>query len=196
MADFLATNLPDDGTPYRELLIGCGNSRVKKLKRARYPAWQNLTTIDIDPNAKPDLLWNLTDLPLPFEENTFNEIHAYEVLEHTGRQGDYVFFFAQFTDFWRILKPGGLLFATAPLPNSVWAWGDPSHSRILSKESLTFLDQQEYINQVGITPMSDFRYLYQADFVLALLREDATLGRWEFTLQAVKPSRIPEALRK
>jgi hypothetical protein len=48
--------------------------------------------------------------------------------------------------------------------SSVWAWGDPSHTRIIPKESLTFLSQVEYEKQVGVTCMSDFRHIYKADF--------------------------------
>ena len=56
----------------------------------------------------------MNKLPLPFDNDTFDEIHAYEVLEHVGKQGDYIFFFAQFSDLYRILKPNGLLVAMSP----------------------------------------------------------------------------------
>jgi hypothetical protein len=88
------------------------------------------------------------------------------VLEHTGQQGDYKFFFAQFEDFARILRPGGFLLATTPTFNSRWCWGDPSHKRVITQETLTFLSQEQYAQQVGVTSMSDFRYIYKADFVL------------------------------
>ena len=70
--------------------------------------WVNLVTLDIDPNCNPDIICDLNELPYPFKDNTFNEIHGYEVLEHCGTQGDYQYFFAQFTEFWRILKPEGM----------------------------------------------------------------------------------------
>ena len=177
-----------DSGPYRELLIGCGASRVKRLSADNDPHWKQLTTLDINPEHAPDVVWDLTETRLPFDDDSFDEIHAYEVLEHTGGQGDYKFFFAQFSDFWRILKPGGLLVGTSPAFDSPWAWGDPSHTRIVNRESLTFLDQSEYERQVGITAMSDFRYLYQADFQLlaATVRDES----FQFILRAIKPSRI------
>lgn len=126
-------------------------------------------------------------LPLPFEDNSADEIHAYEVLEHCGRQGDYKFFFAQFADFWRILKPGGYFCGTVPRHDSPWAWGDPSHTRVILAESLTFLRQPEYAAQVGVTSMSDFRAIYKADFdIVYTLQGEHQL---EFVLTAVKPSR-------
>ncbi|MBF0310484.1 MAG: methyltransferase domain-containing protein, partial [Magnetococcales bacterium] len=156
---------------YRELLIGCGQSRIKKIFLTGRQAWSHLVTLDINPDNKPDRVWDLTRLPLPFGDDSFNEIHAYEVLEHTGGQGDYRFFFAQFADLWRILRPGGVLIGTVPHWQSVWALGDPSHTRVIPKEQFVFLDQSEYIRQVGKTPMSDFRYIYQADFAPVNLAE-------------------------
>ena len=173
---------------YNELLIGCGSRRNKTIHPTNRPNWENLYTLDINPNHKPDFIWDLTNLPLPFEDDSFDEIHAYEVLEHTGNQGDYRFFFAQFSDIWRILKPGGVLFGTTPHYTSSWAFGDPSHTRTIQKESFIFLDQAAYKGLVGVTPMSDFRHIYTADFSFGYCVEEN--GNFQFGLEAVKPSRI------
>jgi hypothetical protein len=121
----------------------------------------------------------------------WDEIHAYEVLEHLGNQGDAVSFFTQFTELWRILKPGGHLLATTPSRYSAWLWGDPSHRRAILPETLIFLDQTEYQRQCDDestrTPMSDFRHLYTADFRLVYSHDSKT--HHSFILQAVKPSR-------
>ena len=136
----------------------------------------------INPDVEADI-----SKPLPFPDNHADEIHAYEVLEHCGTQGDYKFFFAQWSDFWRVLKPAGVFFGTVPLPTSVWAWGDPSHTRVIPKESFVFLSQPQY-SQVGKTAMSDFRSIYKADFDIIHLHENGDV--LEFALQTVKPSRI------
>jgi hypothetical protein len=172
-----------------ELLIGCGRSERKKVCHPDSPVeWTELHTLDINPDHQPDMVWDLEALPLPYYDNAFDEIHAYEVLEHTGAMGDYRFFFTQWAEFWRILKPGGLFCGSVPLATDKWAWGDPSHKRIVTKEQFVFLDQTEYERQVGSTSMSDFRYLYQADFDFIWHEErDGTLY---FALSAVKPSRI------
>lgn len=148
----------------RDLLLGCGHRREKLLRMPGDPeGFENLVTLDNNPDAKPDVLADAASA-LPFADGSFDSIHAYEVLEHLGDQGDYVTFFAQFSEFYRVLKPGGRLFATCPWWDSKWAWGDPSHRRVIQPETLVFLSQAEYERQAGVTPMSDFRNIYKADF--------------------------------
>lgn len=172
----------------QELLIGCGSDWTKRLTCDESKDWTNLTTLDYNGMHKPDIEWDLMDMPLPFPDNFFDEVHAYEVLEHTGAQGDYKFFFKQFEEFYRILKAGGHLLATCPSRHSPWAFGDPSHTRIIQPESLVFLCQPQYDMHVGKTMMSDFRWLYKADFDIVWVSDDKETFR--FILKAVKPSRI------
>lgn len=171
----------------RELVIGCGSERTKRLTVDESIIFDNPTTLDINPDHNPDIVFDLMNITLPFEDNTFDEIHAYEVLEHTGTQGDYKFFFAQFSEFWRVLKPGGHLLATCPSRTSPWAWGDPSHTRVLQSEQLVFLDQENYAKQVGVTSMSDFRNIYKADFKTVGATEGEHL--FIFILQARKETK-------
>lgn len=168
-----------------ELLIGCGHRRDKMMSIEGTPHdWTVLTTLDINPSVKPDIVADLETLPLPFADESFDEIHAYEVLEHTGRQGDWRFFFDQWADFWRMLKPNGLFYGSVPAHDSVWAWADPGHTRVIPADSLTFLSQAQYQQQVGKTPMTDYRPYYQADFeVLVTTMKGQTLV---FVLRAIK----------
>jgi SAM-dependent methyltransferase len=168
----------------RELLIGCGHERLKLCALPDRKEWSDLITLDNREDCHPDVVHDLEILPYPFQTNEFDEIHAYCVLEHMGRQGDYRFFFAQFSEFWRILKPNGLIFGICPKPNSRWAWGDPSHTRIISPDSLSFLEQKRYA-EVGSTTMSDFRSIYHADFELGYWT-DYDEDRFAFTLVALK----------
>lgn len=168
-----------------ELLIGCGSQRKKCVLIDQIPPnWTELTTLDIDPDVKPTVVHDLEDLPLPFDDDMFDEIHAYEVLEHTGAQGDWRFFFNQFYEFWRILKPGGYFVGTCPMWDGQWAWGDPGHKRIISNSSLIYLSQKEYKVQIGNTSMTDYRPYWDGDFdLVAKTEEGDTFG---FVLQTVK----------
>ena len=151
----------------KELLMGCG-SRTEKDLSIGNPTFQNVTRLDCNPSHKPDIVWDLRKHPLPFNNEEFDEIHCYEVLEHLANQGDYEFFFNEFTEYHRILKPGG--FFMASVPTGIWVWGDPSHKRHITKEALIFLDHDNY-NEVGTTTMSDFRNIYKADFKTIFIEE-------------------------
>ena len=167
-----------------ELLLGCGNSRKKKVFTKGQEEFTNLVTCDFDIGCDPDVVFDLNLTDWPFKESQFDEVHAYEVLEHLGKQGDFVSFFQTFYEIWRILKPGGKLFATCPAWNSLWAWGDPGHTRIINEGSLAFLSQAQYKEQVGKTAMTDYRGIWKGDFVAeyAEIKGES----FSFVLRAVK----------
>lgn len=168
-----------------ELLLGCGNNLKKQVRFKEIPEqWCELVTLDVDPSVSPHVVHDLNVLPLPFADDTFDEIHAYEVLEHTGKQGDWRFFFDQFHEFWRILKPGGWFVASCPAWDSVWAWGDPGHTRVINEGSLVFLSQEQYARQIGNTAMTDYRGWYKADFEIVSIQNAGE--RFAFVLRTKK----------
>lgn len=167
-----------------ELLVGCGTDLSKKVRISTIPKeWCELVTLDSDAGLSPHVVHDLNNIPYPFGDDTFDEIHAYEVLEHCGRQGDWRFFFDQFTEFHRILKPGGWFCASTPMWDSLWAWSDPGHTRIISEGNLMFLSQEFYA-QCGKTPMTDYRRWYSADFEVVSAGEKK--GIFAFVLRARK----------
>ena len=144
----------------KQLLLGAGYPPYKKHMGLEGDAeWADLTTLDMNRRTEPNEVWDLNDTALPFRDEQFDEIYAFQVLEHTGRQGDIAFFFAQWNDFWRVLKPGGLFFGIVPAHTSVWAWGDPGHTRVFTEGTLIFLDKMQYQLQKGVTAMSDYEAL-------------------------------------
>jgi Methyltransferase domain len=166
-----------------ELLLGAGKRHKKVLWLGDQSEWTDLITVDIE--GTPTLLHDLNIIPWPLPDNAFTEVHAYEVLEHLGSQGDWRAFFDHFHEIWRVLAPDGHLFATCPDITSPWLWGDPGHTRIVTRESLTFLSQKCYANQQDVTAMTDYRHYWRGDFDMIWHKEDgATFG---FVLKALKP---------
>ncbi len=172
--------------------------------------WKHVTAVDLNPECKPDYLMDLEkglqtlqrpredDLPLfrsladiywVLKDNSFDEVHAYEVLEHLGHQGNVTEFFGDFDELWRVLKPGGCLCATVPSRYSVWLWGDPGHRRAIPPAMLQFLSRPNYYSAgLGKSPLSDYRRHFVGDWdVVYSYDNDETHS---FILQAVKPARL------
>ena len=150
----------------RELLLGAGFDRTKRMGTIG-TTWNRMTALDINPRCMPHVVYDLNsgDLPfLPFKDASFDEIHAYEVMEHVGRQGDWRFFFRQFDDFARVLKPSGVFYMSSPHAQSRWLWGDPGHTRYVGPELFAFLNREEYRRQLGKTMMTDYRSYFSSDW--------------------------------
>jgi len=173
-----------------ELLLGCGHDRKRRIRPPGTPeGWTDLITADINPAVSPDLIVDLDTLKWRHAFGTFepfDEVHAYEVLEHVGQQGDVLGFFSTFYNIWSVLKPGGYLCATTPSRYSAWLWGDPGHRRVILPESLTFLCRPNY-QQLGRTQMSDYRDSWHGDFDVVDTKDDKVTHR--FCLTAIKPPR-------
>ena len=167
-----------------ELLIGCGKDLTKKIWVNDKTEWDKLVTLDHNKDHNPDVVHDLEKHPLPFDDNTFDEVHAYGVLEHIGQQGDWRSFFDLFSELHRILKKDGFLMAMVPSHLSIHSWGDPSHKRVINQGTLPFLSQDAYRQQVGKTMMSDFRFYYKADLPCIWSQDDGEL--LTFILQAIK----------
>lgn len=124
--------------------------------------------LDINPLCKPDVLHDLDEFPWPIPDEEYAEVHAYEVLEHLGRQGDWRRFFADFNEIARILIPRGRLFASTPAPvqyggQNDWVWDDPGHTRLITERTLYFLQMRD-----PQPPASDYRtvirYFWDMEF--------------------------------
>ena len=177
----------------RSLLLGCGSRRTRLVHLPdQSEDFDKLVTVDINEAHKPNLVWDLTNpTPLPFADDSFDEICMFDVWEHLGQQGDVPTFFRQWMDYYRLLKDGGLFLCRVPDWRTEWALGDPGHSRVLTPGTLVFLNQEEYRKQVGVTPMSDYRHLWRGDFqCIAITNPNDCAPTLDFVLRAIKPARL------
>ncbi|NOY40511.1 MAG: methyltransferase domain-containing protein [Planctomycetes bacterium] len=102
------------------LNLGCGTD-IKK-------GWTNLDIVDL-PGV--DVVWGIEDLPLPFEDQQFEEVLCKDILEHV----DYILVLQ---DIHRILKPGGRLRITVPHFTSRNNFVDPTHRKQFSVRTFDF----------------------------------------------------------
>jgi ubiquinone/menaquinone biosynthesis C-methylase UbiE len=108
------------GTTSRKLHLGCG----EEIKEG----WVNLDIVDL-PGV--DIVHDLTKLPLPFEDNSFDEILCKFILEHV----DWPPLLKEIN---RILAPGGSLEVHVPHFTSKQNFTDPQHIRLFSIETFDF----------------------------------------------------------
>jgi SAM-dependent methyltransferase len=83
---------------------------------------------------------NLAVEPIPFPDNSFESVSAFDFIEHIPRQvvvGDRTTlpFVMLMDEVWRVLKPGGLFYAVTPAYPSPEAFQDPTHVNIITNKT-------------------------------------------------------------
>lgn len=115
-----------------KLHLGCGND-----KREGY------VNLDSSPMVKPDKVWNLEKTPLPFKNNSVDEIMANHVFEH-------IINFPQLMhDIWRISKNGALIKIKTPFYSAWGQFNDPTHVRFFSPWTFDYFKKGNYSHEVG-----------------------------------------------
>lgn len=154
----------------KSLLLGAGNDRRKKVALESAPNWfGELVTVDMNPDCGANVVWDLDVRPLPFEDEEFDELAAYDVLEHLGRQGDWRGFLDEFSEYWRILKPGGIFGILVPIGRDSLA--DPGHTRFFDASYFRFLDQEWYAQELAAKrAVTDYRWYYKRSFKTRVLQ--------------------------
>lgn len=146
--------------------LGCG---TEPRQAEGYEAF-GIDIVDTgNPNVKvADLTWG----PIPFEDETFDRVTAYDFLEHlpmrvwyieptpfgnVGRTRDVMI--ALFNEVHRVLKPGGIFYSFTPhLPNASEVYRDPTHVSVWVEDSWQYWAG-------SMTPLMR-HYGYTADFKL------------------------------
>lgn len=112
--------------------------------------------IDIRDNSSKDIKCaDLTVEPIPFQDNSFDYITAFDFLEHVPRiiyAPHRQFPFVELmNEIWRTLKPNGYFLSYTPIYPYSEAFRDPTHVNILTHEtmSLYFDDRNQFAKMYG-----------------------------------------------
>lgn len=112
------------------LSVGCGKRNPEA----------NLVRVDISPDVKPDLVWNLNEFPYPFDESSFEGIECFDVIEHLENIP------RTLEEFYKILKPNGLLKITTPHFSCANSYIDPTHRWHLSYFSFDYFCEKHRLS--------------------------------------------------
>lgn len=124
----------------RHLDLGCGASPRNVYGRPE------LFGIDIRSNPLIDGLVfrqaNLSIDPIPFPDNYFGSVSAFDYLEHVPRilathdgKSTTFPFVCLMSEIWRVLAPNGLLYALTPAYPSPQAFQDPTHVNVITAQT-------------------------------------------------------------
>jgi len=131
----------------RHLDLGCGAKPRNPYRR------DQLCGVDIAPGNGGDVVWRRANValePIPFEADHFDSVSAYDFLEHVPRvlplaDGSALRFpFVELmNEVWRVLKPGGLFYASTPCVPHPTAFQDPTHVNFITDRTHTYFTRPE-----------------------------------------------------
>jgi len=84
---------------------------------------EGYVNLDYNINCKPDMIWNLTKLPLPFTDNEFEEVYCSHILEHVDN------LFNTINELVRITKNEGIIHVKVPHFSNGIGYNDLTHKR-------------------------------------------------------------------
>lgn len=137
-------------TNRKSLDLGCNN-----IPRNPY-CYEELYGVDLAAQVIEGVTYKQANLalePIPFTDNYFDCVSAFDFIEHIPRQllsvdtaKTRLPFILLMNEIWRVLKPDGIFYAVTPAYPSAAAFQDPTHVNIITKET------HEYF--CGIEPMA------------------------------------------
>jgi len=114
------------------LNIGCGNDYRK-----------GYVNCDFTDRIKVDKIVNLEKTPLPFKDNSVDEILAFHVLEHVKN------FPKLMHDLHRICKKNARVKIKVPFYSAWGHYNDPTHVRFFSPFTFNYFKKGNYSHEVG-----------------------------------------------
>lgn len=129
---------------------------------------EGYTTIDIA--GSPDVRWDITQTPWPFQAEYFWGVKAHHILEHLERK----FFVPVMNEAWRILEPEGRMWIELPVFPTEDAVADPTH--------LSFFVSATFDYFVKDGPFEEQRQLYGIKPWRIQRREKLNYGRILYVL--------------
>jgi SAM-dependent methyltransferase len=91
--------------------------------------------VDLTANTQPDIVHDLNVLPWPFADSSFDEVHAYDVLEHLEHV------LATIEELHRVSRHGAILNIVVPHFSSDGAFTDPTHRHYFGARTFDYVTE-------------------------------------------------------
>lgn len=115
--------------------LGCGLNKAK-----------DYIGVDICPASDADIIHDC-EKKLPFEDNSIDEIRAYDFLEHIHQDK----IISVFNEIWRVLKPDGILkFKVPDAMKGQGAFQDLTHRTYFTQNTFKYFESKEFEILYGI----------------------------------------------
>jgi SAM-dependent methyltransferase len=159
--------------PDRHLDLGCGEIPRNPYSRS------NVCGVDVRPLAtQGSFEYKVANLfldPIPYDDNSFGSVSAYDFIEHVPRLlstndglGTTFPFIRLMNEIWRVLAPGGRFYALTPAYPSAEAFTDPTHINIITEQTHTY-----FCGDLPLGRMYGFQGSFRAVDVRRVYRSDA-----------------------
>ena len=113
------------------LYLACGKDRVEGYHH-----------VDVSPACAPDQVWDLLDFSKRWPWHDVKHILVKHFVEHIPHgDGGKDYFIRFFDRCWHILRPGGDMTVTYPWYTSIGAFSDPTHRRIITPLTFSYLSK-------------------------------------------------------
>jgi hypothetical protein len=141
-------------------------SGIKLHLGAGYKKFEGFLNVDMDPNTKPDLQFNLEET-WPVESNTVSHVIAHHVMEHLGDPGYFTFM----KELYRVCVPGAKVEICVPHHRHDCFLNDPTHRRPITIEGVKLFSKahNKYCIEVG-DGSSCLGLFYDVDFEITSYR--------------------------
>jgi SAM-dependent methyltransferase len=91
------------------------------------------TNVDVTAAGKPDVVHDLNVRPWPFETSSFDEVHAYDVIEHLDD------LLKTIEEIHRVSRAGGVVHVVVPHFSSDGAFTDPTHRHYFGARTFEYM---------------------------------------------------------
>jgi predicted SAM-dependent methyltransferase len=112
-----------------KLNMGCGFNKLDGY-------WN----VDVEKKCNPDEVINLEETPWPYDDNFFEQIYAYNILEHLGNTPQ--IFTNVMKEMYRVSQHGAIWNIQVPHHRCDLYWDDYTHVRVLTPKTFRMFDQQ------------------------------------------------------